>query len=51
MRNSIMAQNIRLPRCPLGKKLINIIPPIHITNIRMGVSQPHTGHIAKIKLK
>lgn len=46
----MMAQKRRDPKWPLGRKLMNIIPPIHITNMRIGVSQPQTGHIAKTKL-
>ncbi len=46
----MMAQKRREPKWPFGRKLMNIIPPIHITNMRIGVSQPQTGHIAKMKL-
>lgn len=46
----MIVQNIRLPNCPLGKKLIIMVPPINITNIIIGVSQLQIGHMANMKL-
>jgi len=50
-RKIMIAQNIRLPSWPLGRKLIIMVPPMNITNIINGVSKPQIGHIAKMKLQ
>lgn len=49
-RKIIMAQKTRVPSMPSGKKVINMVPPINSTSMRIGVRKPQMGHMAKMML-
>jgi hypothetical protein len=50
-RKIIIAQKTRVPNIPSGKKVMNIVPPMKRTSIRIGVRKPQMGHMAKIMLQ
>ena len=49
-RKIIMAQKTRVPSIPSGKKVMNMVPPMKSTSIRIGVRKPQIGHMAKMIL-
>ena len=50
-RKIIMAQKTRVPSIPSGKKVMNMVPPMKSTSIRIGVRKPQIGHMAKMILQ
>ena len=50
-RKIIIAQKTRVPNIPSGKKVMNIVPPMKSTSIRIGVRKPQIGHMAKMMLR